>query len=240
MGYTEGQETNDIPFGIPLVLGRYTELSGIQKFGFNPAVSTAEETIWSAGGDIDYIATAGTASVTSSNTGADNGGTVKIDGLDANYNLQSETITIGQTGSLNFIRMFRATLITANTGTTNSGNITVTVDSKTAAHIPAGYGQSLQCNYTVPANYRAFILQVDGGTDEKEKPIHFVVKTRDTTVTDAAFQTKAYMVFENTRTVQSYDIPIMLQEKTDIELRAKSPDGELEVSGGFELVLEKK
>ena len=232
--------SNNINFGIAVKRGSIPNFSAIQKFGRNPAVSSTEETIANQGGNYSYISTAGTATVTSSNTGADNNGTVLIEGLDANYNQVSETATIGGSATTQtFIRLNRATLITANTGTANVGNVSITIDSTTAGYIPATYSQTLQAVFTVPAKHQAYLIQIDGGTDEKEKPIHMVIKTRDTQTTDAAFQTKTYLVFENTRTEHKFLMPEVISEKHDIELRAVSPDGELEVSGGFELVLEK-
>lgn len=229
-----------IPFGIAVQRGFVEKFKGIQKFGYNAAVSTSEETIASSSGNYTYISTAGTATVTSSNTGADNNGIVKIDGLDANYNEVSATATIGGSATTQtFIRVNRATLITANSGTSNSGNISVTVDSTTAAYIPSGYAQTLQAVYTIPANHRGYLMQIDGGTDEKEKPIHMVLKVRDNTTANAAFQTKAYLVFENTRTEHNYQVPEVFTEQTDVELRASSPEGEVEVSGGFELFIER-
>ena len=168
---------NNVPFGLAVQRGSVTNFSGIQKFGRNPAVSTAEETIANQGGIYSYISTAGTAAVTSSNTGSDNNGTVLIEGLDANYDIVSETATIGGSATTQtFQRINRATLITANTGTSNVGNISITVDSTTAGYIPINYGQTLQSVYTIPAKHRAYLVQIDGGTDEKEKPIHMVIK----------------------------------------------------------------
>ena len=231
---------NNVPFGLAVQRGSVTNFSGIQKFGRNPAVSTAEETIANQGGIYSYISTAGTATVTSSNTGSDNNGTVLIEGLDANYDIVSETATIGGSATTQtFQRINRATLITANTGTSNVGNISITVDSTTAGYIPANYGQTLQSVYTIPAKHRAYLVQIDGGTDEKEKPIHMVIKVRDNATANAAFQTKTYVVFENTRTEHEFIVPEIINEKHDVELRAISPEGELEVSGGFELFLEK-
>lgn len=231
---------NNVPFGLAVQRGSVANFSGIQKFGRNTAVSSTEETIANQGGIYSYISTAGTATVTSSNTGADNNGTVLIEGLDSNYDQVSETATIGGSATTQtFLRVNRATLITANTGTTNSGNISITVDSTTAGYIPANYGQTLQCVYTIPAKHKAYLVQIDGGTDEKEKPIHLVLKTRDNATTNAAFQTKSYIVFENTRTEHVFHVPEIINEKNDVELRAVSPDGELEVSGGFELFIEK-
>ena len=230
---------NNAPFGLAVQKGDINKFSGIQKFGRNPAVSTAEETIANQGGIYSYISTAGTATVTSSNTSSDNGGTVLIEGLDANYAQVSETATIGGSATTQtFLRINRATLITANTGTSNAGNVSITVDSTTAGYIPINYGQTLQAVYTVPAKHKAYLMQIDGGTDEKEKPIHLVLKTRDNATANSAFQTKSYIVFENTRTEHNFSVPEVINEKNDVELRAISPDGELEVSGGFELFIQ--
>lgn len=230
---------NNAPFGLAVQKGEINNFNGIQKFGRNPAISTAEETIANQGGIYSYISTAGTATVTSSNTSSDNNGTVLIEGLDANYNQVSETATIGGSATTQtFLRVNRATLITANTGTSNAGNISITVDSTTAGYIPINYAQTLQAVYTVPANHKAYLMQIDGGTDEKEKPIHLVLKTRDNATANSAFQTKSYIVFENTRTEHGFTVPEIINEKNDVELRAISPDGELEVSGGFELFIQ--
>ena len=230
---------NNAPFGLAVQVGSINKFSGIQKFGRNPAISTAEETIANQGGIYSYISTAGTATVTSSNTGADNNGTVLVEGLDANYNQVSETATIGGSATTQtFLRVNRAILVTANTGTANVGNVSITVDSTTAGYIPATYAQTLQSVYTVPANHKAYLMQIDGGTDEKEKPIHMFLKTRDNATANSAFQTKSYIVFENTRTEHGFVVPEVINEKNDIELRAISPDGELEVSGGFELFIQ--
>ena len=165
---------------------------------------------------------------------------MRVYGLDANYDLIDETITIGSgTSTKTFWRVYRVVLVTAGTGTTNAGNITVTVDSKTAGHIPAGYGQSLQCNYTVPRGHTAYMVQVDLGVDEKDKPVYAVIKTRDNTITGAAFQSKIYMVIESNWVSQPVMAPVVIPEKTDIELRAKGTASAVAVSGGFELFLKR-
>ena len=124
-----------------LVRGAYS----VNKFGYNSSVpSNAFQTVWDGSNLYTYISTAGTATVTSSDTSSDNGGTVKVFGLDANYNLVDETLTIGgSAGSVNFYRVFRATLLTANTSPGNVGTITVTVDSTSAAIISPDRGQTL-------------------------------------------------------------------------------------------------
>ncbi len=111
---------NQMLFGVSIQRGDINNFSGIQKFGYNASVGTSFETIWDGGGDYTFITSAGTATATSSDTGSDNTGTVEIQGLDSNYDIATETLTIGgSAGSTSFIRVFRAKMVNANTGNAN-------------------------------------------------------------------------------------------------------------------------
>lgn len=228
----------DIFSRIDIAAGTYTAYSYINKFGYREIQASATEYYSvTSQGTYTFPTATDTATVTSSDAGDDNGGTVLVSGLDGDYNQVEETIIIGQSGTQQFLRVHRARLVTANTGSTNSGNITVEVDGDTVAYIPAGYGQTLQCAYTVPAGYTAYIFQIDGGVDEKEKPVHFRLVTRDNTVANAAWNTKQFIVMESNYVSQNQTVPIKVTEKSDILLEANSTDGQIEVSGGFDLVL---
>ena len=65
----------NIPFGVSIQRGDVNNFQGIQKFGYNSSVGTSFETIWDGGGDYTFLTSAGTATATSSNTGADDNGT---------------------------------------------------------------------------------------------------------------------------------------------------------------------
>lgn len=226
------------PLGVGIRRGLFGDLTGIQKFGYNSAVgSVAYETVWDGNNLYTYIATAGTAVVTSSNTAADNTGTVLVQGLDANYNEVEETLTIGgSAGTVEFYRVFRAILVNAATGTSNVGTVTITVDSKSAAIINPGNGQTLMALYTVPAGKRAYIVQVDvGSSKDLEHTITIVTRNG----TGNAFNTKSFHTQRGGFNEKNYAIPIVVNEKTDIEMRCKS-SATSAVSGGFEMILEDK
>src|SRR6056300_1570948 len=158
---------NQMLFGVSIQRGDINNFSGIQKFGYNGSVGTSFETIWDGGGNYTFTTSAGTATATSSNTGADNSGTVKIFGLDSNYDLAEETLTIGgSASSTSFIRVFRAIMVTATTGDANVGTITITVSSTTVAQIQPTYGQTLMSVYTVPRKYQAYLVQMDIGSSK--------------------------------------------------------------------------
>lgn len=230
---------SDIISRIGIAASTYIGYSYINKFGYreNTGGTSAYHSVTSQGA-YTFPTTASTAAVSSSNTGEDNGGTVLVTGLDANYDEVEETITIGQTGSVSFFRINRARMVTAGTGNdVNEGNISITVGGQTAGYIPAEFGQTNQAVYTVPAGHKAYIFQIDGGVDEKEKPQHLRLMATDNTVTNPSRRSIMYFVFETSYAQHNQTVPIEVTEKTDLILEMSSPDGSVEMSGGFDLVL---
>jgi len=230
MSYLKHIEYNEgVNISRGLVRGTYP----VNKYGYNPSVpSNAEETVWDGSNLYTYISTPGIAQV-SSDDSDDNGGTVLVEGLDADYNLAEETLTIGgPAGTILFWRVFRARLETANTGTTNQGDVTVTVDSKSAAIISEGRGQTLMALYSVPANHSAYIMQLDiGSQKDVENEISLVVKNGAD-----VWQTKEFLSVRGGLSVKEYTLPIRVPEKYDIEVRARS-SATSAISCGFELLL---
>lgn len=227
------------PFGIRVASGEedWQGLSGIQKFGYNDSIASSFETIWDGGGIYSYISTAGTCVLTSSDTD-DNASTVIVEGLDANYDLLTETVTVGGSASTGaFHRIFRMTVDDANTGNTNVGTITATVDSAARAIISPGNGQTLMATYTIPNGYRAYLLTVNGAPS-KQKELTLKLMARPY-LNNGTFNTKAYLTGFGDHIDKCYKINEVFDAKTDIELQAKT-DAVTGVSGGFELLIEKK
>ena len=225
------------PIGLSIQRGNVGNFSGVHKFGLNTSVgSGAFETVWDGNNTYTYPSSSGTATATSSDTD-DNTGTVKIFGLDSNYDLTEETLTIGgSAGTINFIRVFRAVMITANTGNTNVGTITITVSTTTVAQIRVGYGQTLMCVYTIPRNYNAYLMQIDlGSSKDLENEIRFISKEIDN---GNIWNTRAFITTRGGFIEKNYAVPVKFTEKTDLELVAKA-SATSSVSAGFELILEK-
>ena len=238
MGYVPGTETNNIPFGVPLALRKYTELDGIQKFGYAGSVGTSFSTIWEGVTPYPYITTAGPVTLTSSNPGADDGTTVIVQGLDANYDLLTETVVVGGPASTgDFLRVFRMSTDTTTTGSVNVGDITGTVGGVVRAYILADQGQSLMAVYTVPAGYRAFILSLYASpSKQKELTVRLITRPFNN---GGSFNVKAYGTSYGAKFSRVYQIVEMLQPKTDIEVQCKVDTGHSGVSAGFELLIEK-
>lgn len=227
---------NNIPLGLAIEKGLINNFSSVGQFGYNPDVGTTFETITSVGGIYVYPTASSTALVTSSNSVSDNGGTVLISGLDQNFDLASETVTIGGSASTTtFIRVFSTRMLTANTGDANVGVITTTVDSKTVASIPVGYGSNLSCIYTVPRNKKAWIISASIGMS-KQKELESKIMTKGIN-NGNVWNTVGYQSSFSVPVYRKFEIPILVEEKNDIEIRAKA-DATCSVSASFSIILE--
>lgn len=145
----------------------------IQKFGRNPDVDTATvpEDVWHGGGvytgfpserELVEVVSSSAADALAG-TGCQ---TVKIVGLDSNFDQQNEIVTLNGTTAVDstkiYSRLNRAYCITAGSGTVNAGVITIRHTTTTAnvfATIQVGIGQTEVACYTVPRGYTGVMLR---------------------------------------------------------------------------------
>ena len=203
----------------------------IIKFGENLDVDGQMETVWDGGGLYTYLTSAGVLTVTS-NDGDDSASgtgarTVTVEGLDADYNQVSETLTVGGgAGSVEFYRVFRAFVASSGSTGTNEGTITIAQGATTLAQISTvgtptstGLGQTFMSIYTVPAGYTGFIYQFDVSTAKSDGNI-FLVKRGHT---DNGTWRSQDIIHANVNDIErSYKFPLKIEEKSDIEVRAIS------------------
>ena len=234
------------PFYLAISQGEIEGYSNVNKFGYNSAIGSGSfEVIWETGGQYPYQSTAVAVDVVSDDVADDVAGTgartLKIQGLDGDYNLAEETIDMDGTTTVTttqtFLRVFRASVETAGTSKTNVGDITIEYagGSDVAATITAENGQTLMAIYTIPAGKTGYVLaiNVSSGKDQEQT---YKLLTRNNTVTDAAFQTKEFLDTRGGFINFSKVAISKITEKTDIELQAKS-SATSSASGGFELIL---
>jgi hypothetical protein len=147
----------------------------IHKFGAVPSMSQdTNGTIWDENDTIYPWATIDangvlTVSVVESNnesntSTAQDGDTVEIQGLDGNYNLQIETVTISGSSATtinNFKRVFRARFIAATGFDPNTKRILIKSGVTTVAKILEDLGQTLMSVYTIPAGFTGYLMRLD-------------------------------------------------------------------------------
>ena len=239
---------------IPLSEHDWNESYHVNKFGRNPAIGSGDTNdIWDYGATADLAwPSAAAATTIISGEAADDGDpegtgarTVQVQGLDGSYNLLSETVTMNGisavTLSNQFLRVFRAKVMTAGSGAANAGAIDVKHGAAILARITAGNNQTLMCCYTVPAGYTAYLLGyyatmnrsvVTGATD-----IRILARP-----TGAVFQLKKIIGLAGTGVNAwnyQYQIPPAYAEKTDIYMDATPTVANTDISAGFDLFVVK-
>ena len=234
MGKQLQQYTMNKDLGWEVATDQIDNCHAINKFGYNAQVGSDWETVWDGNNAYTYIDTASTAQVTSSDTD-DNGGTVLVSGLDADFAEVSETLTIGGSAGVQlFYRIHRAQMVTATTGQENQGTVTVTCDSKSAAIISPQIGQTLMAIYTVPRGYRAYVVQLDVGcAKDQEHHIRLVSKTNG-----GVWNTKALLTQRGGFADLDFKVPLAFSAESDIEVKVKA-SATSAVSAGFEIIFVK-
>lgn len=210
------------------------------KFGYNPAISTIED-IWSSGGTLTHATTARTQLITSTSA-ADNGSTatgaltLRVQGLDANWNELQETVTLdgitGVTTTGSYIRVLRMFVETIGSGGVNAGAITSTstTDSTIQAHILTGTGQTAQSHTSVPADYEAHIERIWTNVG-KGDDADIIIQIREF---GKSWRTiRRFEVYQTHISVELQS-QITLPPKSDMRMRAIAGIGSIIVSAGYD------
>lgn len=227
-----------MPYGIKLRYGGYPELSGIDKFGYLPTATTSYKTVWDGDNVYTYPSSAVNMAVASTDA-ADDGIDITIQGLDASYNQITETVTLDLSDSAGavettnqFLRVFRA--FVAN-GTDLTGNVTISNGGTTYAKIFAEMQQTLMAVYTIPAGKRGYLVSGNISVEKNQPVVAKLMARRPGGVLRVQGIVSTFGVpFQRV-----WQLPPVLDEKTDIEIRAKA-GATTSIAAGFEIVLEDK
>jgi hypothetical protein len=164
---------NESPYALPpymqVARGKVTGASVVNIYGYQSAVGTTFIPVWENATTYTYPGAATTMLLYSSSA-SDTAVSVLISGLDASYNLLSETLTLtnGVTGVTTTKSYFRVNTITV-TGSNNAvGDLTLSNAGKTItyAKITAGNGKSQSMVYTVPNGYTFYLTRVNAYTNQ--------------------------------------------------------------------------
>ena len=222
----------------------------VHKFGRNVDIDTGvglPEDIWDAGAAYAWPAAAAETTIVSSSADDDTGGTgaitVEVYGLDANYMAINETATLNGaaavTLSKQYLRVFRAKVLTAGSGEVNAGNIQIKHGATVLAQITADYGQTLMAIYTIPADFiQAWLVKWYVTLTKKQATAATVaIQMRSF---GGAWQTKEVIGISNTSGDWQYEYPqwIAVAPKTDIRIRALDVTADnTDISAGFDLLM---
>lgn len=155
------------PFDLQVSRGLIGGHSVVTVFGYNPDVDTTEESIWPDGGTVPHPTVASVLSIVSTDAADDSAGTgartVYIEGLNGNYEIVHETVTLDGTtpvftvGTYLYVNQFY--VATAGSGGANAGEITAKVSTTLYDLIAIGYNQRTTGHYCVPAGYTGYMTE---------------------------------------------------------------------------------
>ena len=207
--------------------------SPVNIFGINRAVGVSYETIWDDSGSYVYPSSALIMTVVS--TSASDTMDVLIDGLDSNYNVLQETVTLAGTVAVNTTSAFFRINSLVILGGENIGGISATNGGTQYAFIGPLLGVSQSSVYTVPAGHSFYLFRIDvnSATTNGQKFLYIrnVVTTNGRTIrsSEATFSTSQV----------SYDrqVPFKIVEKSDFSFEAKSSASTNEIAIFLEGIL---
>jgi len=245
---TPVDSTNRLPvrqfdFFFDVSAGKVAGHSGINVFGHNEQVGTAEEHLWEYGGGYTYSSTADITQISSDSAGDTN--TVLIEGLDVNHAEKSVNIILNGTTPVGFSGFFRILNVINTSSTDFVGNISVITNSGTytagvpdtastvRAYIVPGDNISMMAMYTIPAGKTGYIVfgkaSVSSG---KDVVVRFYGRTNG-----GVFMLRHIVDINSANYDYFFKAPMKMPEKTDIEVRATSSGAGTAVSAAFDIIL---
>lgn len=247
---------DDLSGGIQIAMGRNPLVSYYSAYGYNPDVdaTSAPEDIWNGGGLYtgfpDEIETLDVFSSSANDTSAGTGArTVRLYGRGATGLTQVEDVILNGTShvttSRSWTRMFLARVITAGSGATNAGQITVQHTTTTAnvfAVMPVGTSRTNISAFTVPLDrrspfnkYRASMSNTGNPTATARCRVSVMTREYGSSVWE---QRRSIWIQNTAGSVEvRLDAAFMLPPGTDIIMRVESGASadNLSVTGSFEV-----
>jgi hypothetical protein len=209
-----------------------------QVTGYNPATS-AGDAVWSGGTPYPWssFTTAQTLYLKSStNNATDRSMPILITGLDSNYTLQTEVVTLNASDSRTAVtstkQFLRIHNITCDGADTNVGDITVTVTSGAGtivSKISAGRGGARAGVYTIPAGYTGYLFKFDSSSTAAT-----VVNIMKRSF-NKAFKVLHVAIVDNSTYIYDFPFPMVLPEKTDMYTTIEAGSGKTAVN--YEILL---
>ena len=241
---------NDGDFYEQLAVGNVERSSSVYKFGRTVLVNGKRVPLWDGNSNYVFPTSADKVTLTSDDTDDAVGGTgartVRIFGLDENWELVDEILDVGATSVNNYIRVFRMYVQTCGTHLfpydnshtgNNIGTLTCThngTNEPIAIILPA-MGQTLMAIYTIPAGYKALLVSAHTTNGKNADAIGYFY-CRNNTIQDSAWRCKGIRDMYRNEVGIKHTIPSNIGEKTDIMFAVEGSGGNT-VSGTFELEL---
>lgn len=229
MGMTNSSSLYSAPWDLQVARGKVPGVTQINVFGYSNTISnTAYIPLWEDG-TYSFPSSAQSMNV-SSTSASDVGANVLITGLDANYNMISETVTLNGTANVATTKQFFRinTMALTSPPSANDSNIG-TVMCRNAANVALMYpqvGRMQNSWYSIPAGYSLYIRNINifsGETKTGATPTWFYYRVRNHNNVNGVHYNVLTTSFQNEYKVTRTN-PVRYTEKSDIEWQFLSSD----------------
>ena len=227
-----------------VISGYLADHSHNHKFGAAPSISiNTTSSIWDVSDTLYPWTALDTPAVVNieRNNAADSGLIITVQGLDENWNFQSEDITItgaDQVGTKLWRRVNRA-FVSSGTAVVNVGDIDIEAGAAggtTVARITAELGQTLMCVYTIPAGYIGYLYHGTMTVQANADATGFMFVRRNSVGT--IFRVgHTFEVAGGSQYDYDFAFPPPLPEKSDIDVRATVRSNNARVTAAFDILL---
>jgi hypothetical protein len=239
------------PFELQVARGQVGGHRNVTVFGFNPDVDQTQVSVWPLPSLITFPAAALQMTVSSSSANDTSAGTgartIVVQGLDANYNEVTETVTLnGQTAvtmTASLLRVNYAYVATAGSGNSAAGTIYVGTGVVTAG-VPAtvydiiklDYNTTTTGSYTIPAGHTGYVSQglFSAGQASGSTQVEGRLLLRGV---NNIRMTEALTTLNNGVANYVFEYPLAVPEKTTIEATAIGSANNNSVSSMFIILL---
>lgn len=223
VGMTNSQSIYSADWNMQVARGKVNGVSLVNLYGYQANVDGTWIPVWENATAYTYPSNLGEMMTLYSSSPADTSVSVFIDGLDVNYNIQSETLTLtnGTTGvatAKSYLRINNMRVV----GTNNPVGIirlSNAAKTNTYAQINVGCGKTQWSMYTVPAGYTFYLNRVTAAASatSASKVLGYRVYQQFNGLTSLLLQSPWIDTYETNRVV-----PNPYQEKTSIQWQVTS------------------
>lgn len=238
-------------FGLQVARGQIQGHTAVIVFGYNPDVDTAEESVWPDGGTVPHPTVASVLKISSSSANDTSAGTgartVYIEGLNGDYAVVSETVTLNGQTAVNTVNSYLYVnsfyVITVGSGGANAGDINAGTGVVTAGVpavlydiIAAGYNSRTTGHYCVPAGYTAYMIQglFSAGQASGTTAVTGFLKQHGQ---DGILRVGAVSTVNNSAADYFFETPYMIPEKNCVGASAIGAASNNAVSSYFNIIL---
>ncbi len=216
------------------------------KFGRATGIGSTPIACWIANRVYNWIPSAQTVWISSSDV--DDTNEIVIEGLDTNWDVQTETISLtGQTPKVTTKTWIRVDRVYNNGAVNFEGDIYVNMENNHGVGVPAdlskvvakilfeanfNHNQTLQAIYSIPANHTGFVVSWTDSTGKLED-LNVIPQFRSF---GKVFRTQTYQgLYQNS--IQTISGFVAIPEKTDIQVLVHSPTGSVDANVTFKIMV---